>query len=154
MQSTNGLHCKTSTLPFVFDEFKFASSCCVSLATIGFCMDTFPGLKRPCEGFDFWWFPFVMASRFSLTYTGGFTGGNVSLIDSEEHNGQGGTSYISPLGKDAHFEPGTLHSRCTDWAQESTQMRFYTQRVATDLYSLLIQIIVCGFFDNKDICMR
>ena len=37
---------------------------------------------------------------------GGYTGGNVSVTDSEEHNGQGGSSYISDLGRDSHFEPG------------------------------------------------
>ena len=37
---------------------------------------------------------------------GGYTGGNVSVTDNEEHNGQGGSSFISELGRDAHYVPG------------------------------------------------
>ncbi len=35
-------------------------------------------------------------------------GGNVSHTDDKEHNGQGGSSYISPLGAKPIYEPGIV----------------------------------------------
>ena len=37
---------------------------------------------------------------------GGYSGGNVSITDDPGHNGQGGSSYISPMAIKPVFEPG------------------------------------------------
>jgi hypothetical protein len=39
-----------------------------------------------------------------------FAGGNASLANDIKHNGQGGSSYISPDGQEPRFVPGTFES--------------------------------------------
>lgn len=68
---------------------------------------------------------------------GGYTGGNVTQSTNQEHNGQGGSSYISPRGSNNVSEPSkyTVRENSTQTVHEnSTQTvhEYSTQTVERD----------------------
>ena len=86
----------------------------------------------------------------------------MSVTDSEEHNGQGGSSYISELGRDVHYEPGMYHSgasgriiswrKMTQFVQTNSKCEFLSQYNLSWANSQWCRTICAQIIGERGLC--